>query len=133
MRVVAYAVAVLAAAGIIYFLSGANDKGQTTGSAAAPAPVVAEAEAAAPAALGPDESLVVFKVPGMHCPHGCYPTVKETLAGQPGVKSVSLAKQSDPDLIDNPSVSVVYTGKLDTSAAIDALDKAGFKDSTVVQ
>ncbi len=84
MRVVAYAVAVLAAAGIIYFLSGANDKGQTTGSAAAPAPVVAEAEAAAPAALGPDESLVVFKVPGMHCPHGCYPTVKETLAGQPG-------------------------------------------------
>lgn len=73
-----------------------------------------------------------LKVPTMTCPHGCWPTVKETLAAQPGVEAVELAKQSTADAIDNPVVHVKLNGKFDSKAAVAALEKAGFKDAVVV-
>jgi periplasmic mercuric ion binding protein len=72
-----------------------------------------------------------LKVPTMHCPHGCWPTVKETLAKQPGVESVELAKQSQEGEIDNPVVLVQYQGKFDSTAAIAALAEAGFEQAEV--
>ncbi len=73
-----------------------------------------------------------LKVPTMSCPHGCWPTVKETLAKQAGVASVELAKQANADAIDNPVVTVKLSGKFDSKAAIDALAKAGFANAEVV-
>lgn len=70
-------------------------------------------------------STVVLKVPSMTCPHGCWPTVKETLEGQPGVAGVELAKQADADTIDKPEVTVKLSGDFDLKAAIEALAKAG--------
>jgi len=73
-----------------------------------------------------------LKVPTMTCPSGCWPTVKETLAAQPGVESVELAKQASEDAIDNPVVHVKLNGKFDSKAAVEALAKAGFENAKVV-
>ncbi len=72
------------------------------------------------------------KVPNMSCPHGCWPTVEKTLAAQPGVEAVALAKQKSEDSIDNPIVYVKLNGKFDAQAAVAALAKAGFDNSEVV-
>jgi copper chaperone CopZ len=73
-----------------------------------------------------------LKVPTMSCPHGCWPTVKETLTAQPGVESVELAKQATADAIDNPVIHVKLNGKFDSKAAVAALAKAGFDNAEVV-
>lgn len=73
-----------------------------------------------------------LKVPTMSCPHGCWPTVKETLAKQPNVESVELTKQAVADAIDNPVVIVKFNGKFDSEAAIQALAKAGFEKAELV-
>lgn len=73
-----------------------------------------------------------LKVPTMSCPHGCWPTVKDTLAAQPGVEAVELAKQSSDDAIDNPVVYIKLNGKFNSKAAVDALAKAGFENAEVV-
>lgn len=73
-----------------------------------------------------------LKVPTMSCPHGCWPAVKETLASQPGVEAVELAKQSSEDAIDNPVVYIKLNGKFDSKSAVDALAKAGFENAQVV-
>lgn len=127
MRVIAYAVAVIAAAGIVLFLSRPGDsKNASTGSANQAS--VAKSVPVKPVA---GASQVVLHVPGMHCPFGCYPAVKETLTSQPGVTGVELAKQSDENAIDNPHVTVTYSGNFNADAAIAALAKAGFEKSTV--
>jgi hypothetical protein len=72
-----------------------------------------------------------LKVPTMTCPHGCWPSVKETLVAQPGVEAVELAKQSSDDSIDNPVVYIKLNGKFDSKAAVDALAKAGFDKAEV--
>ena len=73
-----------------------------------------------------------LKVPNMSCPHGCWPTVEKTLAAQPGVEAVALAKQKSEDSIDNPTVYVKLNGKFDAQAAVAALAKAGFENSEIV-
>ncbi len=73
-----------------------------------------------------------LKVPTMSCPHGCWPTVKETLAKQPGVEAVELAQQKSQDSIDNPVVYIKLNGKFDRQAAMAALAKAGFEKAEVV-
>ena len=70
--------------------------------------------------------LVSMKV-SMHCPHGCYPAVKETLEKEAGVKGVELAKQKDPDVIDNPVVYISTDASFDSSKAIASLKAAGFE------
>src|SRR6056297_3263441 len=89
MRFVVYLVAVLAAAGIVYFVSNTGEPQVTD--------AVAPAEGAETAAEGsPGETqLVSLKVPDMHCPVACYPAVKKTLEGQTGVSGVDLAEQSE--------------------------------------
>ncbi|MGN6134857.1 MAG: hypothetical protein ACTHOU_10170 [Aureliella sp.] len=109
----------------------------------APATDAPKTDEAAPAAETPKQSstggssakfvaMTDLKVPTMSCPHGCWPTVKETLAAQPGVESVELAKQSNADAIDNPVVHVKLNGKFDSKAAVAALAKAGFENAEVV-
>lgn len=109
---------------------------------ATPAPA-AEKPADAPAETPKQSSVDTFKgtkfvantslkVPNMSCPHGCWPTVEKTLAAQPGVEAVALAKQKGEDTIDNPTVYVKLNGKFDAQAAVAALAKAGFDNSEVV-
>jgi len=76
--------------------------------------------------------LVVLKVPSMTCPHGCWPTVKETLESQPGVAAVELAQQASEDTIDKPEVTVRYDGEFNAPAAIEALAKSGFDGAEVM-
>lgn len=70
--------------------------------------------------------LVSMKV-SMHCPHGCYPAVKEALEKEAGVKGVELAKQKDPDAIDNPIVYISVDSSFDSARAIESLKAAGFE------
>ncbi len=112
--------------------------------AAEPAAPAAAKPADAPAEAPKQSSVDTFKgtkfvantslkVPNMSCPHGCWPTVEKTLAAQPGVEAVALAKQKGEDAIDNPVVYVKLNGKFDAQAAVAALAKAGFENSEVVQ
>lgn len=70
--------------------------------------------------------LVSLDVPDMHCPFACYPKVKETLESQPGVEEVTLAKQKEEGIIDNPQVLVKLNGNFDPNSAIAALKQSGF-------
>lgn len=74
-----------------------------------------------------------LKVPTMSCPHGCWPVVKETLAGLPGVEDVQLSKQAKEDEIDNPVVELKVKSGFDAKAAIAALAKVDFKNAEVVK
>lgn len=107
-----------------------------------PAAPAAEKPADAPAETPKQSSVETFKgtkfvsntslkVPTMSCPHGCWPTVEKTLAAQPGVEEVALAKQAGEDAIDNPVVYIKLNGKFDAQAAVAALAKAGFEKAVV--
>lgn len=74
---------------------------------------------------------VVLRVPTMHCPHGCFPTVKETLAAMDGVQSVSLVPQAEEGKINDPRVAVTYSGEFNSEGAVQALASASFPDATV--
>lgn len=136
MRFLAYVIAVLAAAGIIYFLSLSPQPIAATGDGGAAA-TSADRSTADPApsspAGGEAQRLVTLNVPDMHCPFGCYPSVKKTLEQQPGVLAVDLAQQKEEGVIDNPQVLVKFDEKFDRQSAIDSLAKAGFAKATVVQ
>lgn len=71
-----------------------------------------------------------FEVPNMHCPYGCFPTVKKTLAAQPGVKDVLLADPDDAKdgSIEDRRVFVVLSdeGDFSAEAAAAELGSAGF-------
>jgi copper chaperone CopZ len=88
------------------------------------APVVGEEESVEP-------KLVSFKVDGMTCPSGCYPSVKSAIAKQKGVIDVELAPQKEADVIDNPIVMVKYKGKLDLESTLKAISRAGFEAQEV--
>ncbi|MCE2810690.1 MAG: heavy-metal-associated domain-containing protein [Planctomycetota bacterium] len=78
-----------------------------------------------------EPKLVSFKVDGMTCPSGCYPSVKSAIAKQKGVVEVELAPQKESDVIDNPVVFVKYKGKLDLDSTIKAISRAGFEAQEV--
>ena len=78
-----------------------------------------------------EEKLVSFKVDGMTCPTGCYPTVKSAIAKQKNVLDVELAPQKEADVIDNPIVFVKYKGKLDLDSTLKAISRAGFEAQEV--
>ncbi|MFM7928050.1 MAG: heavy-metal-associated domain-containing protein [Pirellula sp.] len=78
-----------------------------------------------------EPKLVSFKVDGMTCPSGCYPSVKSAIAKQKGVVEVELAPQKESDVIDNPIVFVKYKGKLDLDSTIKAISRAGFEAQEV--
>ncbi len=89
---------------------------------------MAATESSAPA----DVILVSFKVEGMSCPHGCYPSVREAIAKQKTVDGIELAPQKAADVIDNPIVTVKYHGQFDVKAAMAAIADAGFDKVEVV-
>jgi copper chaperone CopZ len=80
-------------------------------------------------AMAPNSNVkfVSMKVPGMHCPSGCFAPVKEALEAVNGIKSVELVKQKATDKIDDPTVHIYLNGSFDSGAALAAVEKAGFK------
>ncbi len=130
MRLVVYAVAVLAAAGIVYYMSNSNPAEVAANTeATAPAPVEALADEAEDSSV----ELVSLKVPTMHCPFACYPSVKKTLEGSTGVQSVDLAEQKEEGTIDNPVVIIKASSQFDIDRAVAALAAKGFTGAEVVQ
>jgi copper chaperone CopZ len=83
------------------------------------------------AAPGAETKLVSFKVEGMTCPSGCYPSVKSAIAKQKGVIGIELAPQKEADSIDNPVVFVKYKGDLDLDSTLKAISRAGFEAQEV--
>lgn len=118
MRYIAYIVAVLVAAGIIYTLGKPeqpeNTDNQTTSSS----------ETVPPMQLATEK--VTLSVPDMHCAFGCYPTVKKTLESLDGVAGVELAEQKSDDELDNRTVYVSHTSNFQLAKALKALKDAGF-------
>ncbi len=131
MRFLSYAVAVLVAAGLIYYV-GQNPNTDTE-TATETAGVASSAEAGTADGAELEGQLITLHVPKMHCPFACYPAVKETLEKTPGVVTVVLAEQKDENAIDNPEVKIQVSEDFDAEAAIAALASAGFSDSTKVQ
>lgn len=128
MRVIVYAVAVIAAVGImlaIVLMPAADEASDVAGQTE----VVPAADATE--AAGETQTLVLH-VPDMHCPFACYPAVKETLETAPNVKAVDLAEQSEEGEIDNPQVIISYGEGFDLESAVARLAERGFKNSTQV-
>ena len=142
MRSVAYAAAILAAAGIMYFIATGPTKPSGDAAAASqdPAPVVTESIAieseAADSTTGDVDiktASLTMNVPEMHCPFACYPSVKENLEKQDDVISVELAPQKEEGVIDNRQVIVTYKEGFDPKKAIAVLDSVGFAGSSVAK
>lgn len=76
---------------------------------------------------------VALSVPTMNCPFDCWPKVKETLEGQPGVGVVTLAPQEDANAIDNPLVYLTLSGEFSADTSLAALEAAGFEGASVSQ
>ncbi len=75
-----------------------------------------------------------INVPSMMCPYSCWPKVKETLAGQPGVEAVQLAEQpagtAEGEIVERV-VELKLNGDFDVDAAIAALANVSFEDAKV--
>ncbi len=121
MRSFVYVLAAVAAAGIAFVLS------------APPADTPAVSSSATllsgPAA---DAGTLTLRVEDMHCEHGCFPKVQETLEGLPQVVSVVLDRQAEEGTLDNPQVVVQFEPGFDLSAAQSQLAKKGFARSSLV-
>lgn len=141
MRFVVYLVAVLAAAGIVYYVSGnaenqVADSSDVAAEAAASESDAATTESSEPAekpAVEGDVHMISLKVPSMHCPFACYPSVKKTLESETGVAAVDLAEQKEEGVIDNPVVIIKAGENFDLDKAIASLTATGFDGASVVQ
>lgn len=118
MRGIAYAIAVLVAAGMVYLIAFQESSN--------PAQTNAAAVQAEPASL-------TLNVPEMHCIYACFPSVKENLESREDVISVELVKQKEEGPIDTPNVIVTYSAEFDVDDAVASLEKEGFPNSSVVE
>lgn len=125
MRSLAYAAAILAAAGIMYLIASGPVEPTRDGMTASQAPATSDVEIE-PASL-------TLNVPKMHCPFACYPSVKENLEKQDDVLSVELAPQKEEGIIDNRQVIVTYKQGFDPDKAIALLDSVGFEGASVAK
>jgi len=139
MRPFAYAIAILVAVGVMYFV--ATSPSQTETPPADPATVNASVTAT------PDEKsyteplesddaslqTVTLNVPEMHCPFACYPNVKKNLEEREDVVAVELAPQKEEGVIDNPQVIVKTKQGFQSDQAIAQLESVGFGGSSVVE
>ena len=128
MRGIVYAVACLAAAGIMYAI--AIMPGDDARVAEQPAASSASAEASKVMA---EAGTLVLSVPSMHCAVACYPRVKESLEATEGVAEVTLDKQQEEGVLDNRQVVVQYDAGFDLAVALANLSDEGFEDADVVQ
>lgn len=69
---------------------------------------------------------VSFNVPDMMCEHSCVPTVRETLAEQPGVKDVKV------ELDGKKATVAVDTATFDADAAVAALVDLQFTNTKLL-
>jgi hypothetical protein len=129
MRSLAYGAAILAAAGIMFFITTTSSK---------PASELPESSPTnTTASIVPDVEVktasMTMNVPEMHCPFACYPSVKKNLESREDVMSVELAPQKEEGVIDNPQVIVTYREGFDPIGAIALLESVGFAGSSVIE
>lgn len=137
MRGLAYAIAAIAAVGIMIAIATmpkeqSSDPATTEIQTADTQPVAESAEVLA-ATTDAEGGLVTIAVPEMHCEFACFPKVKETLEAVETVELVELGPQKEEGAIDNRQVIVKYKAGFDVNDAIARLSKEGFDDSDVVQ
>ncbi len=146
MRGLAYAIAAIAAVGIMFVIASSPSE-QPTDTAADPATAdsaaaetetadtqtVAESAEALASTTDPEGGLVTLAVPEMHCEFACFPKIKETLESDETVELVELGPQKEEGAIDNRQVIVKYKAGFDVKNAIALLSEEGFDDSDVVQ
>lgn len=119
MRGFAYAVAILAAFGIMIGIGMSPQQ---------PANDVVEATSVASEA-----GTLTLDVPNMHCEFACFPRVKDAIEGGDAVEEVVLAEQQEEGTIDNRQVIVKYDAGFDIDSAIARLSKEGFTDAGIAQ
>jgi copper chaperone CopZ len=127
MKTIVYAIAGIAALGIMIALI-ASPSNTPAPASATPAATVS----ATPEVLN-EAGTLTLEVPSMHCQFACYPHVKETLEKTAGVSEVALAEQPDPNALTVKKVIVTYDAGFDLSAALSSLKQEGFDDATRVQ
>jgi copper chaperone CopZ len=89
--------------------------------------VAEETELASAAAFNTEGAPTVeFSVPDMMCEDSCVPTVRETLAAQPGVKEVKV------ELASKTATVAVDEGKFDPKAAVAALVDLQFTETKLL-
>lgn len=150
MRGLAYAIAAIAAVGIMFVIATTPGE-QSSDPTATPATAetqTAETQTVAETQTQPAESAEVLAsttdakvetesltlaVPKMHCEFACFPKVKETLESVETVELVELGPQKEEGAIDNRQVIVKFKPGFDVTDAVARLTKAGFGDSEVVQ
>jgi copper chaperone CopZ len=128
MKTIVYAIAGIAALGIMIVLIASPSNTTATPASATPAATVS----ATPEVLN-EAGTLTLEVPSMHCQFACYPHVKETLEKTAGVSEVALAEQPDPNALTVKKVIVTYDAGFDLSAALSSLKQEGFDDATRVQ
>lgn len=131
MKSIVYAVAGIAALGIMIALIAAPTTAPATPSASGSA-ASATAVSASPAVLS-EAGTLTLEVPSMHCQFACYPRVKESLESSDGVSEVTLAEQPDPNTLTVKKVIVKYDAGFDVDQALAGLKEQGFADATRVQ
>jgi copper chaperone CopZ len=129
MRGLAYGIAAIAAAGIMFAIATGPDT---------PEPEVSSSSQAATAVSASGNVMdqagtMTLSVPGMHCAFACYPKVKETLEKSDAVQGVELAEQKEEGVLDNKQVIVQYDAGFDVDAALALLAEAGYDDTEIVQ
>lgn len=128
MRGIAYAVAAIAAVGIMVGIVSLPS------TPSGPESDIPTGDVATVSAKPMEQAgTLTLEVPEMHCPFACYPRVKETLEGTEAVEMVELAPQKEEGVIDNRQVIVKYDAGFDLAGALAVLKKEGFTDSQVVQ
>ena len=138
MRGVAYAVAAIAAVGIMIAIATKPADQATESSpegAVAETQTVENAEvmaaSATPAAA--ETQQLTLAVPEMHCEFMCFPKVKKALESTDTVELVELGPQNEEEAVFNAQVIVTYKPGFDVNEAIELLSKEGFDDSELVQ
>lgn len=126
MRSVIYAVAAIAAVGILVAIATMPTSEPATDQEAA------TSVAATPKVME-DAGTLTMAVPNMHCEFSCFPKVRETLEGLDGVKEVVLDEQKEEGVVDNRQVVVTYEPGFDVTDALGKLAGNGFADSDIVQ
>ena len=134
MRAMAYSIAALAAAGIMFGIAVMPNPSADEGSVPAqPATTSPSPSPSATSSAADEGGTLVLSVPNMHCEFSCFPSVKKILEGADAVKSVELAEQKEEGTIDNRQVIVNYDAGFDVQQAIVLLGEGGFDKSDVVQ
>lgn len=131
MRPTIYAIAILAAAGIMYVIATQPTRPPTDESATNADVQTSVADSKTIDAS--DVASLTMNVPDMHCPVACYPAIKSHLEKSDAVVSVDLAPQKEEGVIDNPQIIVKHRSEFDPGQAIASLETLGFKNSTVVE